>query len=509
MNEQRAGRRRYEVTGTLGRGGFGTVYQAQLLGEEGFRKTVALKVLNRGLLDQPELAARLRDEARILGLIRHRAVVQVDDLVRLDGAWTIVMEYVGGADLGSVLKLAPVPPRPALEILQEAASALHVAWTAPGPDGRPLNLLHRDLKPGNLLVTPAGEVKVLDFGIARAEFGEREGVTRSVGFGSPEYMSPERLEWQNGPESDIYALGCVLYELLTGTRFGISSGHPDRHQARVEEAAQNLGRLLGPSGEPVALLLRQLLAYEPAERPSARALERQCEGLVAAISGERLRDWAEREIPTVIAARPLLEEAGVTGRILVEGTSGAALSQAPAAGAPLPWMALGLLGGVVVVAATGLVVWLALRQDPVSTPPPAQPEAKASPVAAPASPDPAPAQPAPTEPAPAKAEPAPTPVAASASSASSAARARSNRPSAEASASGTTGRVGVSGDASAVELVSGDRTYKLPGSVPAGTYTVSATFPGREPVLAGQISVVAGTESTLNCSAAFKLCRAR
>ncbi len=500
--------------GSLGKGGFGTVYQAQLLGEEGFRKTVALKVLNQGLIDQPELAARLRDEARILGLIRHRAVVQVDDLVRLDGAWTIVMEFVGGVDLGAVIKAGPVPPRPALEIVQEAASALHVAWSTTGQDGRPLHLLHRDIKPGNLLVTPAGEVKVLDFGIARADFGEREGVTRSVGFGSPEYMSPERLEWHNGPESDIYALGCVLYELVTGSRFGISTGHPDRHLARVEEAANAVHAQLGPSGEPVAQLLRQLLTYEPADRPTARALERQCEGLVATLSGERLRDWAEHEIPKILTARPPLAQPGLTGRVLVEGTvqvpapdQGQRSSQA----AMIRWVALGLLGSLGLLAAFGVAVYLALRPDPAQTSatnpaPPVTPQTDAATLA----------QEPPSEVPPAAASVADQTAAPAQSPEKTRARkspaAPSASPSEAASASaGATarGRVTVQGDAEAVVLVGGGGRYAVPGALPPGTYSVTATFPGREPVTAGQVSVVAGGEVVLNCSAAFKLCRAR
>src|SRR5688572_13075743 len=99
MNEAR----RYEILETLGRGGFGTVYRAKLVGEGGFAKQVALKVLNPEVASTGEFAARMRDEARILGLIRHRAVVQVDGLVQLNGRWTVVMEYIQGVDLSQLM----------------------------------------------------------------------------------------------------------------------------------------------------------------------------------------------------------------------------------------------------------------------------------------------------------------------------------------------------------------------------------------------------------------------
>ncbi len=291
MNE----RRRYRILSPVARGSFGTVYKAELIGQGGFTKLVALKVLNPGLTENVEFTQRLRDEARLLALIRHRAIVAVDGLVELAGRWTVVMEYIEGTDLKQLLQSGPVPPAAALEIVAEVAGALHVAWTRKGPDGRPLKVLHRDLKPSNIRITPAGEVKVLDFGVARAEFVGREAETRNLHFGSAAYMSPERIDFVDGPEGDVYALAAVLFEMLAGEGLGKTTPDPERHARRMSEALARLwGLTRGQGVAVVGPLLTSCLAYEASARPRARDLERRCAELSRKLPGLTLRDWAER-----------------------------------------------------------------------------------------------------------------------------------------------------------------------------------------------------------------------
>jgi serine/threonine protein kinase len=323
--------RRYRVLEPVGRGSFGTVYRAELLGDGGFAKMVALKILNSDVDDAGEVATRLRDEARVLGLVRHRAIVQVDGLVRLEGRWAVVMEYVEGLDLRRLLAATgKIPAGPALEICSEVASALHVTYNGVGPDNKPLKLLHRDIKPSNIQVTTAGETKVLDFGVARADFEAREAETRSLVFGSIGYMAPERLDLIDGPEGDIYGLGSVLYEMLTAKRFGKTSGKESRHKARLLEALDTVWETTGGQSEELVRLIESMMAYDPAHRPSARDVERSCAALRRQIGGELFPDWCERVVqPAVVAERARAQEQHTIGSSVLSEDSGPAKRIAP------------------------------------------------------------------------------------------------------------------------------------------------------------------------------------
>lgn len=316
--------RQYEVLAVLGAGGFGTVYRARFVGDVGFSKEVALKVLNADMADVDEVAARLRDEARVLGLLRHRAIVHVDRLVLLDGRWTIVMEYVEGVSLSRLIRQGRVPVAAALEIVSEVAAALHVAFARPGPNGQPLHLLHRDIKPSNIQLTPYGEVKVLDFGIARAEFEARESLTRSLSYGTPEYMSPERLDMAaDGPEGDIYALGVVLLEMISGRPVGRSSARQDRHEEKIRDALTTLNDVTGVTAA-VRALITSMLSWDPSARPTAGDVERIAVRLRNLHHDEPLRTWTETIIPALLAAPVLVEE---NASALKENLSGATLTE--------------------------------------------------------------------------------------------------------------------------------------------------------------------------------------
>jgi tRNA A-37 threonylcarbamoyl transferase component Bud32 len=336
--QERGRGRRFRVLGTIGSGGFGTVYKAELLGEGGFRKVYALKVLNPEVEVHPEVAGRLRDEARILGLVRHRAIVGADSLLQVDGRWVVVMEFVEGVDLHDVLEHGALPLGPALEVAEEVAEALHQAHVQPGPDGVPLALLHRDIKPPNVQITAAGEVKVLDFGTARANFAKREARTTELAFGTLDYMSPERMEFEDSHAGDVYALGALLFEMLVGHPLGRTSPIARRHEGVVARAREALAAF--PEG--VVELVSRCLAFSATDRPTAAEFARVSRRLRAGQT-EWLVEWAAARVPGWIAARGELATDAMTGRELAEASDGPASTtwltrpaEAEAAPAPEP-----------------------------------------------------------------------------------------------------------------------------------------------------------------------------
>ena len=183
--------RRISFVEALGKGGFGAVYLADIRSRSNFEQRLAVKVLNEELGNNDEVVRRQRDEARLLAQLNHDHIVKVFDLLEIDGRPAVLMEYVPGVDANRLAREGPIPARAVLEIVAATASALQAAYSTVSPfTGRPLHVVHRDIKPSNILLSEHGTVKVLDFGIARADF-DREGETRSVNFGNP-HMAPER-----------------------------------------------------------------------------------------------------------------------------------------------------------------------------------------------------------------------------------------------------------------------------------------------------------------------------
>ncbi|MBX2798580.1 MAG: serine/threonine protein kinase [Myxococcales bacterium] len=295
------------------------VYRARMRGEGGFNKDVALKIMRRDRLpNADEIARRLRDEARILGMIRHRAVVGVDGLARFGSQWAVVMEYVEGVDLKQVrTHYGVIPVTVALEVVAEVASALHHAYHAKGPDGAQLNLMHRDIKPGNIRLTAAGAAKVLDFGIAKGDFAGREAFTRQVAFGSLGYIPQERVDGNDTPTGDVYALGAVLYELVVGKPYGQTQMSVRRHERRMAERVKILKRLL--VAPEVVQLIVDMMSFSPDRRPLPAEVERRAVDLSQAIHGPRLREWSANNVERLVA---LAEEAEpqdeLVGRVLTE-----------------------------------------------------------------------------------------------------------------------------------------------------------------------------------------------
>jgi len=200
---------RYELLDLLASGGMGEVYRARARGAHGFAKTVAVKRLRPELARDERFVERLVSEAQLLVSLQHSNLVSILDLGRAGDDVFLVLEYVDGPDLGQLLSAGPLPLDLAVQVVQAACDG--VAFAHERPEGA---VVHADLSPANVLVSRAGEVKVTDFGIAR-----REGMGGDTGIieGKWPYMSPEQA--RGGPltaRSDVFSMGAVLYEALTG-----------------------------------------------------------------------------------------------------------------------------------------------------------------------------------------------------------------------------------------------------------------------------------------------------
>jgi serine/threonine protein kinase len=214
---------RYQLLKKLATGGMAQIYLARQLGPEGFEKLLVVKRILPHLAENEEFITMFLDEARIAARLNHPNVVQIFDLGAQDDSFFIAMEFIHGEDVRRVWKHAdkigkPIPLALICRIIIEACAGLDYAHKKLDGSGRPLNIVHRDISPQNILVSFEGGVKIVDFGIAKA--ADQATVTRSgVLKGKYSYMSPEQAAGQPiDCRTDIFALGVVLYELLTGTR---------------------------------------------------------------------------------------------------------------------------------------------------------------------------------------------------------------------------------------------------------------------------------------------------
>ncbi len=214
---------RYELIHRLGHGGMATVYLGRALGTAGFEKLVAVKVIHPHLASEPEFVEMFLDEARIAARIHHPHVVEILDLGREDDVFFMVMEYVEGDTLASIVrelrKTEERMPLPVvLQIVVDACEGLAAAHDLVDPDGAPYHLVHRDVSPHNLLVGLDGRVRVVDFGIMKAA-GKRSTTLTGQLRGKLPYMSPEQAKGHSiDLRTDLFALGAVLWELVAGER---------------------------------------------------------------------------------------------------------------------------------------------------------------------------------------------------------------------------------------------------------------------------------------------------
>ncbi|MBI4957078.1 MAG: protein kinase [Myxococcales bacterium] len=305
---------RYRLLEPIGRGGMAEVFKAKSFGVEGFEKVLVIKRILPELAAHPAFVDMFVAEAKLAVRLSHANIVQVFDLGRIEGAagpsYYIAMEYVPGVDLATLLAHCrrvrePLPPALAVFVASEVGKALDHAHRRRDEHHQPLGIVHRDISPQNILLSWEGDVKVTDFGIAKArdiipvDEAASDDTTAVRAAGKLSYLSPEQLRGEpTDARSDLFALGVVLYEMLT-------SANPFRAAARAETARRVLAceyppLELGCPGVPRALadLVARLLTPRPEARlASAGEL---CEQLLehCYVSGQR---WGASELCDVLA----------------------------------------------------------------------------------------------------------------------------------------------------------------------------------------------------------------
>jgi eukaryotic-like serine/threonine-protein kinase len=249
--------KRYRLLSPLGAGGMAVVYKAQDLA---LGRLVAVKILREPLTGDPDFLARFQQEARSAANLAHPNIVTVHDFGRDGGRNYIVMEYIEGKDLKTLIKEgAPFKVDRALDIAIQICAGIGYAHRA--------GLVHCDVKPQNILVTPDGRVKVTDFGIAKALASLQPGETTDIVWGSPQYYSPEQAAGEMPtPASDVYSIGVVMYEMLAGRLPFVASTQPALAMMHLRDEPPRLTQFNPALPETLERIVHKVMAKEPSAR---------------------------------------------------------------------------------------------------------------------------------------------------------------------------------------------------------------------------------------------------
>jgi serine/threonine protein kinase len=241
---------RYTMYGPIASGGMATVHLGRLSGPAGFSRTVAIKCPHPHYAKDPTFAAMFLDEARLAGRINHPNVVPMLDVVMTDEDLFLVMDYVHGVSLSQALRAVEArgerpAPGVASSIVGDMLRGLHAAHEAKGETGEPLNIVHRDVSPHNVIVGIDGVARLLDFGVAKA-VGRLQTTRDGKVKGKLSYMAPEQISGKRlSRRADVYSASVVLWEALTGRRlFGEAREAREGHEPREGRISEVVGKVL-------------------------------------------------------------------------------------------------------------------------------------------------------------------------------------------------------------------------------------------------------------------------
>jgi len=270
----------FDVVGLLGKGAMGEVYEGV---DPALARRVALKVLGRKHQENSEFKTRFLREGRSLAAMNHANVVQIYFIGEHDGRPFLAMEYLDGEDIGAALKKrGPLEPADAAEVIRQAAIGLK--------ETQRVGVVHRDVKPSNLVVTSAGAVKVTDFGLAKALQEDLSITATGVFVGTPDYLAPEQAMGEDvDAAADVYALGCSLFHMCSGHPPFRKGGADDHYTAVVRrhlkaERPQLKQELVG-FDEELSDLCRRMMSRRPDVRPSFDELTEHLHSLSQRLDG--------------------------------------------------------------------------------------------------------------------------------------------------------------------------------------------------------------------------------
>lgn len=341
--------KRYKLLSPIGQGGMAVVHKAQDLS---LGRLVAVKILRENLTGDTEFLARFQQEARAAANLAHPNIVTVHDFGRDGGRYYIVMEYIEGQDLKTLIKeSAPFPIDHALDLAVQICAGVGYAHRA--------GLVHCDIKPQNILVTSDGRVKITDFGIARALANIRPGETTDVVWGSPQYYSPEQAAGEHPtPASDVYSIGVVMFEMLAGRLPFVASTQQQLAMMHLREEPPRLSMFNQQMPETLERIIHKVLAKEPAAR--YRTADQLGRILISyRLQGEELTGAQIASGNTPVAPQPVVPPRPANGAAIT-ATATRKAEAAPTVVAPTPvddgldWVAVGL-GFAACVAVIGLI----------------------------------------------------------------------------------------------------------------------------------------------------------
>jgi serine/threonine protein kinase len=338
----RAGYRldRYELLCPIASGGMATVWLARLRGKRGFEKLFAIKTIRTELVDDAQFQEMFLDEARITSGIQHPNVAQILDLGDQADVLFIVMEWVDGDSLAKIRRLlakreVKLPVGVVLRVLADACAGLHAAHELRDDRGEPLEIVHRDVSPHNILLSVSGAVKVIDFGIAKSQ-NRQQGETRTgIVKGKIQYMAPEQVKKAGTADrrADVWALGMCLHELLVGK---LPYGGEDDIGVIRRLMADEAPAISPDLPQAIVRVLERSVVLDPDARfPTAAGMQRALEGamkeLGEAASSEDVAGFLRAELPELArnrreAVTKAIENARERGTLNVESGDEAAFA---------------------------------------------------------------------------------------------------------------------------------------------------------------------------------------